>query len=147
MAWNYYHKNVVAAVGSVSFSLPTGNLKLRNEPVSRAGSFAIELFNSKIIQRFDGWNVVAEFDWNELSGGTDTVIRSFVEAILEEKQCTIDFDPDDEFPAENRSIDFILQSASGTVIANFNGRARNRRSTFSLISRRQFSEPAEWITS
>ena len=145
MAWNYYHKEVVATVGSDSFTLPTGNLKLQNEPVSRAGSFAIELFNSTMIQRLDGWNVMAEFDWNELSDGVDATVRSFIEAILDTKQCTVDFDPDDEFPAETRTVDFILKSAPGAVLASFDGRARNRRSTFTLISRRQFDTPIEWI--
>lgn len=145
MAWNYYHKTVVATVGTDTFTLPTGNLKLQNAPVSRTGAFAIELFNSTYKQRVDGWNVVAEFDWRELADGVDATVRSFIEALLDEKQCTIDFDPDNEFPSETRTIDFILDGGSGAVIASFNGRARNRSSTFALISRRQFDSPTEWI--
>ncbi len=145
MSWNYYHKTVVATVGSTTYDLPVGNLVLRNEPVSKAGSFAIELFNSAVLQRIDGWFVMADFSYDELTGDANETIRMFIESALAEGVCTIDFDPEDEFPSETRTVEMIIKEAPGAIQANFASRARSRTSTFSLISRRQLTEPLEWI--
>ena len=145
MSWNYYHEKVVATVGTTTYDIPVGNLVLVNEPVSKAGSFAIELFNSARIQRVDGWFVKANFSYDELTGAANETIRLFIEMLLDEGVCTVDFDPLDEFPAENRTVEMILMEGQGVIQANFNERARSRTSTFSLISRRQLTEPLEWI--
>ena len=149
MAWTTYHKDVTATVGSDSYTLPTGNLELMNDPVSKAGSFALQRINSSFKQRIDGWMVLARFDYSELSGGVDADIRSMVEAALNSTTgiITVNFDPLNEYPAEDRTIDFILKAAPNAVVATFEGRARKRRSNFEMISRRQFTAPIEWITS
>lgn len=145
MAWNLYQQSVTAQVGSSTFVLPMGSLKLANEPVSRSGSLAVPLFNGRVVQQIDGWYVKATFDYAELSGGADDTVREFIEAILDAGSCTIDFDPDDEFAPTAHTIDFVLLEAPGAVQATFSGRARGRSAAFQLISRRQFTEPIEWL--
>lgn len=145
MAYSYYHPTVSATVGANQYTLPTGNLRLSNEPVSRAGSFAITLFNSKVIQSVDGWLVRAQFSYPHLENSVDNDIRIFIEDLLDAGQCTVDFDPDGEFDPENRTIDFVLESAPEAVVADFVGRARHKPSSLNLVSRRQFTAPVEWI--
>lgn len=147
MAFTSYHENVIATVGSDNFTLPVGNMVLRNDPVSKAGSFALELINSNMKQRIDGWVVRVEFSYSELTGTANDTIRSFIEAILDTKICTIDFDPLDEFPMEDRTITFILEAAPSAVQADFRHRARNRTSSMQLVSRTWLTTPLEWITS
>lgn len=146
MAFESYHRNVVATVGSDNFTIPVGNMLLRNDPVSRAGSFALELFNSSMVQRIDGWLVRVEFSYDEIALDANVTIREFIEAVLDDGICVIDFDPDDEFVAEDRTITFVLESAPEAVVASFSGRARNRTSAFQLVSKTWLSAPLEWIT-
>ncbi len=146
MAFTSYHRNVVATVGSDNFTLPVGNMVLRNDPVSKAGSFALERINSSMKQRIDGWVVRVEFTYDELTGTVNDDIRSFIEAILDTKICTIDFDPLDEFPAEDRTVTFVLEGAPSAVQANFRHRARHRTAAMQLVSRTWLTTPLEWIT-
>ncbi len=147
MAFGSYHRNVVATVGSDNYTIPVGNLLLRNDPVSRAGSFALELFNSSMVQRIDGWLIRVQFAYNEIGATSNDTIREFLEAILDTGICVIDFDPDNEFPLEDRTIIFVLELAPNAVIAIFDGRARNRSSEFQLVSKAWLTAPLEWITS
>ena len=147
MGFTGYHRNVIATVGSDSYTIPTGNLVLRNDPVTRAGSFALELINSTMVFRFDGWLVRAEFSYDQLTDGANDDIRSFVEGILDQKICVIDFDPEDEYPMEDRSITFVLESAPDAVVADFQHRARHRTSSFNLVSKSFLQTPLVWVTS
>ena len=144
MSWNDYHKSVLATVGSNEYVIPTGSLRLANEPVSRSGSLAVSLFNSRVIQSIDGWLVRAQFTWPHLGQAVDDRIRLFIEDILADGVCTIDFDPEEEFE-DPRTVDFVLESAPDAVVADFVGRARHRPAAFNLVSRRQFADPIEWI--
>lgn len=146
MAWGTYHTNVVATVGSNTYDLPVGNMRLANEPFSRNGLLAQPLFNSRVIQTIDGWLVRLSFTHAHLSDGADDTIRLFLEAVLDAGICTIDFDPDEEFET-SRTIDFVLEEAANSVRAEFVGRGRIRPSSLSLVSRRLFTAPVDWITS
>lgn len=146
MAYGTYHKAVKAVVGSSEYEIPVGNMRLGNDPVSRNGVLAQPLFNSRVIQTIDGWHVRLSIEHPHLEGGADDVIRRFIESLLDAGVCTIDFDPDGEFET-SRTIDFVLDEATNAVVADFIGRGRTRPSSLSLVSRRLFPTPIDWITS